>query len=45
MLYSIYEIRKNESKPDEEEIVKIEHCLSMVHFFAKEYDKVNFCFI
>lgn len=40
VLYSVYEIRRNESTPDNEEINKIEHCLSMIHFLAKEYEKV-----
>ncbi|CAF0804158.1 unnamed protein product [Brachionus calyciflorus] len=41
VLYSIYEIRRNETTPDNQELTKIEHCLSMVHFLAKEYDKVQ----
>ena len=40
VLYSIYEIRRNETDPDNEELTKIEHSLSMIHFLAKEYDKV-----
>ena len=26
--------------PDNDELIKIEHSLSMIHFLAKEYDKV-----
>ena len=41
VLYTIYEIRKNEMKKDEQEIIKIEHCLSMVHFLGKDYKNVD----
>ena len=40
VLYSIYDIRKNESNIDIIEINKIEQCLCMTHFLAKEYEKV-----
>lgn len=42
VLYAIYDLRKNETEPDQDEINKIEHCLSMVHFLSKEFDKVEF---
>jgi len=42
VLYSIYELRKNETEPDMEEINKIEHCLAMIHFLSKDYEKVEF---
>ena len=35
ILYSIYELRKNEQVPDMEEINRIEHSLAMLHFLAK----------
>ncbi|RNA03328.1 Zinc finger MYND domain-containing 12 [Brachionus plicatilis] len=41
VLYSIYEIRRNETSQDIAELTKIEHCLCMVHFLSKEYDKVR----
>lgn len=40
-LYSIYEIRKNENRPDINEINKIEYCLILIHFLTKEYDLVS----
>jgi hypothetical protein len=43
VLYTIYEIRKNEMKPDMKEISRIEHGLSMVHFLGKDYQNVT-CF-
>ena len=41
ILYSIYELRKNEQVPDMEEINRIEHSLAMLHFLAKEMEKVS----
>jgi hypothetical protein len=40
VLYTIYEIRKNEMKPDIKEINRIEHGLSMIHFLGKDYKNV-----
>ncbi len=44
VLNSIYQIRKNEVNLDNLEINKLEHCLSMVHFLAKDYEKVKIWF-
>ena len=41
ILYSIYELRKNEQVPDQLEINRVEHALAMLHFLAKEMDKVR----
>lgn len=42
VLYSIYELRKNETQPDKEEINKIEFCLAMIHFLSKDYEKTEY---
>lgn len=39
MLYSIYEIRRNENRPDEEELNKLEFALSMILFLSKDFEK------
>jgi len=40
VINAIYQIRKNEVTLDTAEINKLEHCLSMVHFLAKDYERV-----
>ncbi len=40
-MHSIYELRRNENRPDEEEVTKIEHSLSMIHFLSKDYEKMD----
>lgn len=39
VLHAIYEIRRNENKPDEAEINQIEHSLSMIHFLSNDLEK------
>jgi len=41
VLHSIYELRRNENRPDEKEITKIEHALSMIHFLSKDFEKMD----
>ena len=41
VLYGVHEIRENEQEIDMKELKKIFACLSMVHFLAKENDKVT----
>lgn len=41
VLHAIYEIRRNENRPDEEEVNKIEHALGMIHFLSKNYEKFD----
>ena len=41
MLHAIYEIRRNENRPDGEEVNKIEHALGMIHFLSKNYEKFD----
>lgn len=41
VLHSVYEIRRNENRPDDEEIMKIEHGLSMIHFLSNDFEKVD----
>lgn len=41
VLYAIYELRKNETNIDQNELNIIIKCLSMIHFLSKEHDKVD----
>ena len=39
VLHAIYEIRRNENRPDEDELNKMEHAMSMIYFLSKDYMK------
>ena len=41
VLHSIYDMRRSENRPDEEEVNKLEHALTMIHFLSKDFDKVG----
>lgn len=38
-MHSIYEIRRSENRPDEQELNKIEFALSMILFLSKDFEK------